>query len=38
MEERELRGEVALTVTMLILLLIAVLLIANLIGAVHVFG
>jgi hypothetical protein len=38
MDERELRGELALTVTMLVLLLIAVLLIANLVGAIHVLG
>ena len=38
MEERELRGELALTITMLVVLAMAVLLIANLIGAIHVFG
>jgi hypothetical protein len=36
--ERDLRGELAVTITMLVLLLAAVLLIANLIGAIHVFG
>jgi hypothetical protein len=38
MEEHDLRGELALTATMLVVLAVAVLLIANLIGAIHVFG
>jgi hypothetical protein len=38
MDEQRIGGEVALTLTMLVVLAIAVLLIANLIGAIHVFG
>jgi hypothetical protein len=37
-EERDLRGELALTITMLLLLAVCVILLANLIGAFHVFG
>lgn len=37
-DEQNLRGELILTATMLFLLVIAVVLIANLIGAIHVIG
>jgi hypothetical protein len=33
-----LRGEIIITATMLLLFILAALLIANLIGAIHVFG
>lgn len=38
MDANRLRGEIAVTVTLLLLLVLAVLLIANLIGAINVFG
>lgn len=37
-DDQHLRGELILTATMLFLLVIAVVLIANLIGAIHVIG
>jgi hypothetical protein len=38
MEEEGSTNELVLTITLLCLLVVAVLLIANLIGAIHVFG
>jgi hypothetical protein len=38
MSEERSANELAVTVTLLVVLLITVLLIANLIGAIHVFG